>query len=262
MITVSIDPVLFGIGHFALRWYGVIVAGSIGLGAWIASREARRKGLRSQDFQDVLTWVVLGGVIGARLFHVLDHWPHEYALNPIRVLYFWEGGLAIWGAVAGGMLAMVVFARRRDLSLGQLADIAAPALVLAMGVGRLACIITGDAMGRPTSGPFGFAYTNPRALVPQLGVFYTPMPVYELIVNLGIFALLWQLRRRRWPDGALFLVFLALYSVERFLLAFTSSYQIVAFGLTQSQIVALAALAIAVPLVARTFSRTWRPRSA
>jgi len=199
-------------------------------------------------------------LIGARLFHVLDHWPHEYALNPIRALYFWEGGLAIWGGVAGGMLALVIFARRRGLSLGRLADTAALGLALAMGVGRLACIITGDAMGPLTSGPFGFAYTNPRALVPQLGVFYTPMPVYELVVNLGIFALLWTLRRRRWPDGALFLVFLGLYGVERFLLAFTSSYQVVAFGLTQSQIVALAALAIALPLAARTFFRTVHAR--
>jgi len=249
MITVDINPVLFGFGHFAVRWYGVIVAGSIGLAAWVASREARRKGLSLEIYQDVLLWVILGGLIGARAFHVVDHWPHEYAANPVRVLYLWEGGLAIWGAVVGGMSALLIFARRRGLSLGRLADIAAPGLVLAMGVGRLACIITGDAMGPPTSGPFGIAYTNPGAMVPQLGVFYTPMPVYELAVNLGIFALLWQLRRRRWPDGALFLVFLGLYSLERFLLAFTSSYQIVALGLTQSQILALAAFAASIPLM-------------
>src|SRR3990172_9242064 len=262
MITIDINPVIFSIGHFGLRWYGIIVAGSIGLAAWVASREARRKGLSPEIFQDVLLWVIVGGLIGARAFHVVDHWPHEYAANPVRALFFWEGGLAIWGAVVGGMSALLIFARRRSLSLGRLADIAAPGLVLAMGVGRLACIITGDAMGPPTIGPFGIAYTNPGAMVPQLGVFYTPMPVYELAVNLGIFALLWQLRERRWPDGALFLVFLGLYSLERFLLAFTSSYQIVAFGLTQSQIVALAALAIAVPLAARTFFHTSPPQPA
>ena len=255
MITVDINPVLFGFGHFAVRWYGVIVAGSIGLAAWVASREARRKGLSLEIYQDVLLWVILGGLIGARAFHVVDHWPHEYAANPVRVLYLWEGGLAIWGAVVGGMSALLIFARRRGVSLGRLADVAAPGLVLAMGVGRLACIVTGDAMGPPTSGPFGIAYTNPAAMVPQLGVYYTPMPVYELIVNLGIFALVWQLRRRRWPDGVLFLVFLSLYSVERFLLAYASSYQIVAAGLTQSQLVALAALAVSVPLGIWTLSR-------
>ena len=255
MITIDINPVLFGFGHFAMRWYGVIVAASIGLGAWVASREARRKGVSSEVFQDVLLWVILGGLVGARLFHVADHWPHEYAADPIRALYIWEGGLAIWGGVIGGMVALAVFAHRRHLSLGRLADIAVPGLVLAQAAGRLACVITGDAMGPPTDGPFGIAYTNTGAMVPQLGVYYTPVPVYELLANLGIFAVLWQIRRRKWPNGSLFLVYLVLYSLERFTLAFASSYQIVALGLTQSQIVALAALAISVPLGIRTLSR-------
>ena len=258
MITINVDPVIFAVGHFGLRWYGVILIGSIGLAAWIASHEARRKGLRPEIVPDGLMWVVLAGLAGARLFHVIDHWPHEYAANPIRALYIWEGGLAIWGGIVGGMLALAVFARRRQVSLGRLADIAAPGLVLAQGLGRLACVITGDAMGRPTNGPFGIAYTNPAAMVPQLGVYYTPMPVYELIVNVGIFGLLWQLRKRRWPDGALFLVYLGLYSLERFILAYASSYRIVAFGLTQSQIVALAGLATVIPLVAWMLRRSSR----
>ncbi|MBI3986169.1 MAG: prolipoprotein diacylglyceryl transferase, partial [Lentisphaerae bacterium] len=153
-------------------------------------------------------------------------------------------------------------ARRRGWKLPRLLDATAAGLVLAQAIGRTACIITGDAMGRPTTGPFGFAYTNPNAMVPQLGVYYTPMPVYEIIANLGIFAVLWQLRKRGWPDGLLFLVYLSLYSVERFFLAFTSSYQITAFGLTQSQIVALIALTVAVPLIAVMTRRTRRPRVA
>jgi prolipoprotein diacylglyceryltransferase len=92
-------------------------------------------------------------------------------------------------------------------------------------------------------------------MVPRLGVYYTPMPVYEIIANLGILAGLWQLRKRNWPDGVLFLVYLLLYSVERFLSSFTSAYQIIAFGLTQSQLVALAALAVALPLLIRLVSR-------
>ena len=262
MITISIDPVLISFGHIAIRWYGLIVAGSIGLAVWLAAGEARRKGVRSNDLQDAVTWVIVVGLIGARLFHVIDHWTHEYAANPLRGLYIWQGGLAIWGGVAGGLLALAVFARLRGLRFGRLADVAAPGLVLAQGLGRLACVITGDAMGRPTDGPFGFAYTNPAAMVPNLGVYYTPMPVYELLVNVGIFALLWSLRKRKRPDGTLFLIYLSLYSLERFLLAFLSSYQVVALGLTQSQIVGLVALAVALPLVARNLLRSPRPRSA
>ncbi len=249
MITVSIDPVIFSIGHFMFRWYGLIVMTAIIVGVWLGAREAERKGLNKEEIYDNVLWVVLSGLIGARLFHVLDHWQHEFAADPIRVLYIWEGGLAIWGAVAFGLIAVIILAWRKGWKLPVLLDAAAPGLVLAQAIGRVACIITGDAMGKPTTGPFGFAYTNPSAMVPKLGVYYTPMPVYEIIGNLGIFTLLWQLRKRNWPDGLLFLTYLVLYSLERFFLAFTSSYQIVAFGLTQSQIVAIFGLAIALPLI-------------
>jgi phosphatidylglycerol:prolipoprotein diacylglycerol transferase len=253
MITIGIDPIIFSIGHLHIRWYSLIVIAAIIVGVWLAAREAVRKGSKYDDIYDAAIWAIIGGMIGARLFHVLDHWPDEYAANPIRALYIWEGGLAIWGAVAGGLLVVAILAKLRGWRLPKLLDAAAPGLVIAQAIGRVACIITGDAMGKPTTGPFGFAYTNPNAMVPQLGVYYTPMPVYEIIVNLGIFVLLWQLRKRNWPDGLLFLVYLSLYSIERFFLGFTSSYQIIAFGLTQSQIIALVSLAVAVPLIARAY---------
>ena len=249
MITINIDPVIFSIGHFMFRWYALIVITAITVGIWLAAREAERKGFKKEEIYDVAMWVVFPGILGARLFHVLDHWGHEYAANPIRALYIWEGGLAIWGAVVFGALAVAVIAWRRSWRLPKLLDAAVPGLVLAQAIGRIACIITGDAMGKPTSGPFGFAYTSPEAMVPKLGVYYTPMPVYEIIANLGIFALLWQLRKRNWPDGLLFLVYLTLYSLERFLLGFTSSYQILALGLTQSQIIALVGLLVALPIM-------------
>ena len=250
MVTISVDPIIFSIGHLHFRWYSLIVLTAIAVGVWLTAREAAGKGFKKEYIYDAAIWVVLGGMIGARLFHVLDHWPDEYAANPIRALYIWEGGLAVWGAVAGGLLVVAILAHQRGWQLPKLLDAAAPGLVLAQAIGRLACIITGDAMGKATSGPIGFAYTNPNAMVPQLGVYYTPMPVYEMLANLGIFALLWQLRKRNWPDGLLFLVYLSLYSVVRFSLAFTSSYQIIAFGLTQSQIIALVVLLTALPILA------------
>jgi len=176
-------------------------------------------------------------------------------VNRVGALCLWEGGLGVWGGVIGGLLVVALLAWRRGWQFPRLLDAIAPGLVLAQAIGRVACIITGDAMGKPTAGPFGFAYTSPNAMVPQLGVYYTPMPLYEIFASLGIFALLWQLRKKNWPDGLVFLVYLALYSVERFLLAFTSSYQIVAFGLTQSQLIALLMLALALPVIVRTVGR-------
>ena len=255
MITVNIDPNILNVGHFMVRWYSVIVMSAIGLGVWLAAREADRKGFEKAEIYDAALWVVIAGRVGARLFHVVDHWPHEFATNPIRALYVWEGGLAIWGGVFGGLIAVAILAWRRGWQLPRLLDAVAPGLVLAQALGRVACIITGDAVGKPTTGPFGLAYTSPNAMVPQLGVYYTPMPVYEIIANLGIFAVLWQLRKRNWPDRVLFLIYLLLYSLERFLLAFTSAYQVIAFGLTQSQLVALVALTVALPLLILALTR-------
>lgn len=249
MITIGIDPIIFSIGHLHLRWYSLIVITAIIVGVWLVAREAARKGFKKEDIYDASIWIILGGMIGARLFHVLDHWPDEYAANPIRALYIWEGGLAIWGAIVFGLIAVAFLAWQRKWRLPALLDAAAPGLVLAQAIGRVACIITGDAMGKVTNGPFGFAYSSPNAMVPQLGVYYTPMPVYEIVANLGIFALLWQLRKRYLPDGLLFLVYISLYSLMRFILAFTSSYKIIAFNLTQSQIVSLFVLAFAIPLI-------------
>ena len=239
MFTITLDPIIAHIGPLVLRWYSLILITAIGVGVWLTANEGERRGIKKDDIYEVALWIVLGGIIGARLFHVLDHWSIEFAENPIRAFYIWEGGLAIWGAVVGGLLAAGLISWIRHWNFPALLDAVAPGLVLAQAIGRIACVITGDAMGKPTSGPFGFAYTSPNALVPNLGVYYTPMPVYEIVTNLGIFALIWQLRKRNWRDGKLFLTYLILYSLERFFLAFTSSYRIIAFGMTQSQIMAL-----------------------
>ncbi len=259
MITVNVDPVLFHLGHIELRWYGLIVATAMLVGVWVALREAKRKGLSDHQFADAIPWVIVGGLIGARLFHVIDHWPDEYAANAVRALYIWEGGLAIWGGVIGGLAALALFARRRQLPLAILLDTAAPGLVLAQAIGRFACVITGDAVGKPTAGPFGLAYSNPGAMVPQLGVFYTPTPVYELMMNLTIFAILWRLRKRPLPDGALFVVYLVLYSTGRFVITFLSAYKIIALGLNQAQLISLAGLAVGLPAL---MFLLWRKRPA
>jgi phosphatidylglycerol:prolipoprotein diacylglycerol transferase len=163
MVTVSIDPVIFSIGHFHLRWYSLIVMTAIATGVWLAAREAERRGFERAAIYDGALWIVPAGLVGARLFHVLDHWTHGFAAQPIRALYIWEGGLAIWGGVVGGLVAVVILAWSRGWRIARLLDAVAPGLVLAQAIGRTACIITGDAAGKPTTGPFGLAYTHPGA---------------------------------------------------------------------------------------------------
>jgi Prolipoprotein diacylglyceryltransferase len=250
MFTISIDPLLF-VGPFIIRWSLLIVVIAVGIGIWLAAREAEQKGIGKDNVYEVAGWIVIAGIVGARLFYVIDLWSFEFALNPAWSLnIFHDWGFDISGAVLGGLIATVLVCWKRGWRLPVFLDAAAPGLVLALAIGRIYCILTGDAIGRPTYGPLGFAYTDSNSLAHQLNVYYTPMPAFELIANLFIFGTLWRLRNRKWPDGTLFLIYLILYGVERYFLGFISAYRIVAFGLTQSQIIALAGLTFAIPVLA------------
>jgi phosphatidylglycerol:prolipoprotein diacylglycerol transferase len=253
MITIPIDPIIFSIGHFHLRWYSLIVGTAILIGVWLAVKEAGRKGFIKDEISDSILWIVLAGIVGARLFHVIDHWPDEFAANPIRALYVWEGGLAIWGGIIGGLIAVAILARQNGWKLSRLLDALVPGVVLAQAIGRVACIITGDSVGKVTTGPFGFAYNSPNAMVPQLGVYYTPTPVYEILMNLSIFAIVWNLRKKNLPDGVLTLIYLALYSFFRFFITFTSSYLIVGLGLNQAQWISILVFLVSIPLLASQY---------
>jgi phosphatidylglycerol---prolipoprotein diacylglyceryl transferase len=255
MITVPIDPIIFSIGHIHLRWYSLIVMTAIMVGLFIAAKEAARKGFREDDIYENAIWIVFAGILGARLFHVIDHWPNEFASNPISAIYIWDGGLAIWGGVLGGLAGLAVLAWHKSWKLSRLLDAFVPGVVLGQAVGRVACIITGDTVGKPTTGPLGLAYSSPNAMAPKLGVYYTPIPIYEIIVNLVIFGILWALHKKRFPDGALSLIYMILYSIGRFFISFASSYQLDAFGLTQAQIISILVLVVSLPLLAFVYHR-------
>ena len=255
MITIPIDPILVSFGHLAIRWYSLIILTAVGIGLFVVLQEADRKGFHRAAIFDMIPGLMLGGILGARLFHVIGHWQDTLAANPVRILYIWEGGLAIWGAVAGGLVALAIFSWRRGWKLAFLLDLFAPALVLGQALGRIACIITGDSVGKPTLGPFGFAYTSPNAMVPELGVYYTPTPVYEFLLNICVFVVLWRLRNKRLPDSALFWIYLSLYSVGRFFISIVSAYQSFAFGLNQAQFFSVVALLISLPVLVRMVIR-------
>ena len=244
-IVIDINPAIVQIGHFAIRWYGLAIAAAILVGFMVALHEAKRKGIPEQEVYSMGFWVVIAGIVGARLLHVVDKWDY-YLANPGAVLAFQNGGLAILGAVLGGAAAGVVYLRRRGLSIGKMADVVAPGLILGQAVGRIGCTINGDAVGAPTNLPWGFVYTNPDAMAPSLGQAYQPTQVYEMLWDLLIFGFLWWARRRIKVDGLLFLLYLSLYSAGKFAISFWRQEATFLFGLQEAQVVALASLAFAV----------------
>lgn len=249
-INIGIDPVIVQLGHFAVRWYSLFFALAIVVGVWLGLREARRKGLDVERVQPLAWWAVAGGLVGARLFHVIDRWD-VYADDPVRVLNVWEGGMAVYGSLIGGVLTGLVYALRHGLPVWKLADAAAPGMILGQGLGRLACIPNGDALGAPADVPWAFIYTNPKSVVPDelLGVPTHPYAVYELLFDLALFGVLWRLRRVFKTDGLLFLTYVAVYAVGRFLLTYYRIEKVWFWGLQEAQVITVLTLAIAAPLL-------------
>ncbi|XUW99689.1 MAG: prolipoprotein diacylglyceryl transferase [Dehalogenimonas sp.] len=245
-ITINIDPVAFSIGSFDVRWYGIFVALAIIAAGIITHYEARRRSL-NMDVSMLLLVVVLAGGLGARLFHVVDNWSF-YAAQPQMIWHISQGGLAIWGGLLAGGIAVIAYARWQRLPLLKLLDVMVPGVLAGLIIGRLACIVNGDTVGNVTNLPWAFIYTNPGAMIrPELfGQPVHPYALYEMLWNgLGLVLILW-LRRKSLPTGSLFLAFTAVYAVGRFVLSFIRVENEIFLGLQQAQLIAMAMLAASV----------------
>ncbi len=258
-IVISIDPVIFRLGSLEIHWYTVAIISAIVVALLVAVREFKRKGIPAENIYSLLPWVLASGIVGARLFHVVDQWGY-YAANPLQIIQLQQGGLAIWGAVISGGLAAITYAKVKHIPLGPLLDALVPALLTAQIVGRIGCIINGDAYGSMTSLPWGFVYIHPEALISGnlYGVPTHPYPVYEMIWNGAVLLTLLKVRHRFNRDGLLFLSYLALYSVGRFTLTFVRQENIVFWELQQAQVLAVATLIVSVAAFVYLFRKSTR----
>ncbi len=249
-IVININPVIFQVGHVELRWYSLAVLAAVVAVFFLAVRGAKQKGIPFDVIYNLAPWVLLGGVVGARLFHVLDHFTY-YMANPAQIIQIQQGGLAIWGALIGGGLAIVIYARAQRLSLGLLADILVPALLVGQIIGRFGCIVNGDAAGGATTLPWGFIYTNPASSIAPslLGVPTHPYPVYEMLWNAATLLLVFKLKGRFSQNGMLFAVYLALYALGRLILTGVRHETVLFWGLQEAQVLALVAWGLAAAII-------------
>jgi phosphatidylglycerol:prolipoprotein diacylglycerol transferase len=252
------NPIFFTFGTFTVRWYGVMIAVGFISGILLSSWAAKRKGLPSGAVSDFALWAIIAGLVGARLYYIAFSGEFiAHLKNPLRLLAFWEGGLAIHGGVLGGLLAAILYARRGKLSFWKLADVLTPGLLLGHAVGRIGCFLNGDAFGVPTRLPWGAVFPKGSfAHIDQVrkglvGLSDNPLPVhptqlYEatyLFITLGILLLL---RRRLKSDGMPFLTYVVIYSVGRFLIESVRADQLKWGVLSAAQSISVIGAALAV----------------
>jgi phosphatidylglycerol:prolipoprotein diacylglycerol transferase len=243
MITIDLDPNIATIGPFTLAWHGLFAAVAIIVGIFLALRLLRGAGISEDQTYSVALWAVIGGIIGARLFHVIDAWDY-YSRNPLQILAINEGGLAIYGAIVVGSLAAVVYMLLRHIPVRRFLDAGAPALVLGQAIGRIGDIINGEHHGIPTDWPIGVRYVHPNTLGEPGKVVHLAVG-YEMVWDLIVLAVLLRFRNSFKSDGMLFALYAALYSFGRFFISFFRVDTIVALGLSQAQVIALVVLVLA-----------------
>jgi len=221
------------IGPLNITYYGMIIMLGALLAAWLATREASRRGQNPDFVWDGLLWVLVGGIVGARLWHIFTPPPSMveqglttmyYLTHPLDALNTRMGGLGIPGAVIGGLLALYLFCRRRKTSFAMWADIIAPGLALGQAIGRWGNFINQEVYGAPSNLPWAiFIDAQHRLPTYQEISHYHPLFLYESLFSLANMALLLWLGRRysqHFKDGDLFLIYLVTYPSARFLLEF------------------------------------------
>jgi phosphatidylglycerol:prolipoprotein diacylglycerol transferase len=267
-----IDPVIFSIEIFGinitLRWYGLIVMIGVIAGALIVERGLRARGEKGDRIWDSLIWVLPAGIIGARLWYVLNAvlgGNQSYLENPASIFRVWEGGLHIFGGFLFGMAALLYYLRQNKLDPWLFLDAAGPGALVGQGVGRLANFVNQELYGPPTTLPWGIPIDAEHRL-PQyqdLGLFpvetarFHPTFAYELLWNFASAGLLLWLSRRYKDDlkpGTIFAGWLVLAGVGRVIIEFFRPDQpkIASLGISYTSIfAALMAILGAVLLMAR-----------
>lgn len=254
-------PVLFEIGGLTITTFGLMMFLSFLSAAWILSIQLERRGFAREIAWDVLAWVALGGIVGAKLYYLALHWQDVVA-DPVGSLLS-RGGLVWYGGLIGGVLAYYWQVKRRNLPLAPMFDATAPALMLAYAVGRMGCFLVGDDYGLPTESWAGIAFPNGTppstagylrsvgaeipATVPDTAVLAVhPTQLYEVGAALLLFAVIWKVSSRRLRPGQLFGLYLALYGIERFFIEFVRAKgDRFLFGLSTSQAASVLILAVA-----------------
>ncbi len=236
------NPVLFTIGNFEIRWYSVLILTGVVLGYIIAEKEAKRFRFNTDFLFNMFFYALIFGIIGARLYYVAFNWS-SYASNPVSILYVWEGGLAIHGGIIAGLITMYLYCKKYDVSLIRVLDFVCPSLILAQAIGRWGNFFNGEAHGPATT---LLALQNkhiPDFIIKGMqinGVYYEPTFFYEsLWCLLGFIIMLIVRRSKKTKIGTLTAIYLMWYGIGRFFIEGMRTDSLMLGGFRVAQIISI-----------------------
>jgi phosphatidylglycerol---prolipoprotein diacylglyceryl transferase len=238
MVVINIDPVIFTLGPLSVRWYGLMYIVGITAGAWVAWQYAKTKGITLEQIETILLYSVPAGLVGARLYFVFQQPLGPYISEPWKIIAFWEGGMAFYGAIFAVVITIVVLAWRMKIPVWTILDTAVIFATVGQFFGRIGNIINGDVIGYPTSLPWGFIYAHPDSFAPRHDIAYQPAAVYEAIIDIILFTILWRLRNK-FRAGILFFIYIFGYSLSQILVFIVRDNEIILFGFKQAQLTAM-----------------------
>ena len=266
-IIIDLDPNIVRIGPLLITWHGVFavlgILAAARLGFWLLGKDVPNL----QGTGDGLAWMVVLGLVGARLLYVWENFRIFAGGQLLRIFALTEGGISQWGGLFGAMVGAYIWARRTKISYWNMIDAGGPAAMIGLAVGRVGDVINGEHHGTPTTLPWGVEYVNQNTLG-EPGKVVHPEVAYEMLLCLLILGALLpfhQRLRRRLPAGVLGLIYLATYAAGRFLLSFLRTDPGVFIGLRQAQIASALMIAIAiiaVPILLRRGARGAEPAEA
>ncbi len=260
MIEISVGPNLIDVGGFVVAWHGIFSFIGVVVAVYLVARWAPLRGIDPDVVYSVALWGVLGGFVGARIVHVIDHWSF-YGSNPAQIIAIWSGGIGVWGGIIGGFaggLAYAAIARVPRHQWGILMDLAAPALLLAQTIGRLGDFANGEHCAKAADHFLSMSWTHIDSLARTCtnghsssgtSVGAEPVILYEIVWNTMVLAVLWVMRGRLKPNGMIWVLYISLYAVGRFAISFAREDRIWAAGMQEAHYIALVILAIGVPLL-------------
>ncbi|MGF1588931.1 MAG: prolipoprotein diacylglyceryl transferase [Pleurocapsa sp.] len=252
----SPGPTIVEVGPIAVRWYGLLIAIAVLIGVTLSQYLAKRRRVDPDLLGDLAIWLVIFAIPAARLYYVLFEWQ-EYAQRPGDILAIWKGGIAIHGAIIGGTIATIIFARIKRISVWQLLDLVAPSLILGQAIGRWGNFFNSEAYGKPTDLPWKL-FIAPRYRPLELINFeyFHPTFLYESLWNLGVFVLLmslffWGLKQsNRLKTGTIAAVYLIGYSLGRVWIEWLRTDSLMIGPLKIAQLVSLSAIALGLLILA------------